>query len=139
MTIRIHATTVSIKGCGVMIMGGSGSGKSDLGLRLIDRGAMLVSDDYTEITANSGVLIASSPSTIAGKLEVRGLGIVTQPFKDNVSVKLIVDLDQVPQRLPDVAQHREILGILIATLALAAHEASSPIKVEWALNQVACQ
>ncbi len=139
MTARIHATTVSIKGRGVMIMGASGIGKSDLALRLIDRGAVLVSDDYTDVRADLGALIAAPPPTIAGLIEVRGLGIITLPHTENVQVALIVDLNDAPQRLPDEAKHIDMLGISIATLALAAHEASSPIKVEWALDQITCQ
>lgn len=136
---RIHATTVAINGHGVMITGKSGCGKSDLALRLIDRGAVLVSDDYTDILVDAGEITASPPPTIAGLIEVRGLGIMTRPFASKVQVKLLVDLDQAPQRMPDSGLSRDILGISIATLALAAHEASSPIKVEWALDQLTCR
>jgi serine kinase of HPr protein (carbohydrate metabolism regulator) len=76
----IHATCVAIGGQGVLIMGPSGIGKSDLALRLIDRGATLVSDDYTEIELVEGALTGRPPATIAGKIEVRGVGIVTMVF-----------------------------------------------------------
>lgn len=138
MKTRLHATTVAINGHGVAIMGASGSGKSDLALRLIDRGAVLVSDDYTEFSNEDGLLIASPPNSISGLIEVRGLGIVTRAHCQNVSVKLIIDLDLAPERFPETQLRRDVLGISIATLALAAHEASSPIKVEWALDRVIC-
>ena len=70
----LHASTVSIKGRAVLIEGPSGSGKSDLALRLIDRGATLVSDDYTIVRRIDGNLIASAPPNIAGLCEVRGCG-----------------------------------------------------------------
>src|SRR6185369_13552251 len=71
-----HASTVARDGRAVLIMGPSGSGKSDLALRLLDRGFSLVSDDQTLVRVDGGRLLASPPQTIAGKLEVRGVGIV---------------------------------------------------------------
>jgi HPr kinase/phosphorylase len=132
----IHATTVAIKGHAILIQGPSGSGKSDLALRLIDRGAMLVSDDYTKIDATSGTLIAAAPDTIAGMIEVRGLGIITLPHLPSAPVALLIDLGHDVPRLPEPENKSVISGISIATLALAAHEASAPIKVEWALDQI---
>ena len=99
----LHATCVSISGTGVLIRGLSGSGKSDLALRLIDQGAELVSDDYCEITVEGARLIAAVPATIAGKLEIRGYGIVQLPYIEKVAVGLIVDLvkaDEI-ERLPE--------------------------------------
>jgi serine kinase of HPr protein (carbohydrate metabolism regulator) len=131
----IHATCISINGHGVLIIGASGRGKSDLALRLIDRGARLVSDDYTNVRAENGKLIASPPETIAGKIEIRGLGIVDAPFEPSTPVSLIVDLEGSIDRFPDSLNVREIDGIRLATLSLAAHEASTPIKIEWAIRQ----
>ena len=67
----IHASTVAIEGRAVMIVGPSGAGKSDLALRLIDRGATLVADDYTNLSRDGDTLVASAPATIAGRIEVR--------------------------------------------------------------------
>ena len=92
--IRLHATCVSVSGIGILIRGAPGSGKSDLALRLIDEGADLVSDDYCEITVESGHLMAGAPGTIAGKLEIRGFGIVQLPHIDKMAVGLIVDLSK---------------------------------------------
>ena len=64
----VHASTVAIDGRAVLISGPSGSGKSDLALRLLDRGFSLVSDDQTHVRREGDRLIASPPPNIAGKL-----------------------------------------------------------------------
>src|SRR6476661_9940698 len=88
----IHASTVAIDGRAVLIGGPSGSGKSDLALRLLDRGFKLVSDDRTLVRRDGERLIASAPPNIAGKLEIRGLGIVDMDNVDNVPIALFVEL-----------------------------------------------
>jgi len=128
----IHAGCVAIGGRGVLIAGRSGSGKSDLALRLIDRGAMLVSDDYTRVRAENGVLVAEPPVTIAGRIELRGVGIVEQPYLAGVQVALLIDLDLAPERLPE-PRRREIEGVALPVIGLVGLEPSAPIKVEAAL------
>lgn len=130
---RLHAGCVAIGGCGVLILGESGSGKSDLALRLIDRGAMLVGDDYVELRAEDGRLVAAPPAILAGRIEMRGVGIVERPFLAEAPIALIVDLDQPPERLPEIA-HRTLLGIALPTIGLNGLEPSAPIKVEAALS-----
>ena len=132
---RLHATTVAIGGRGVMITGASGSGKSDLALRLIDRGAVLVSDDYTECIVQDGTVIASPPATIAGRIEVRGIGIVDMPHAPRAAVMLVVTLGETVERMPEPHPKR-VAGIDIPAIALAAFEASAPIKVEIALSRL---
>ena len=130
----LHATTVAIDGQAVMIEGPSGSGKSDLALRLIDRGAVLVSDDYTLCVRTGTELRARVPSmTIAGRIEVRGLGIVAMPHVDDVAVALLVRLDPTPERMPE-RRLRKIAGIDIRQFVLDPHPASAPIKLELALR-----
>jgi serine kinase of HPr protein (carbohydrate metabolism regulator) len=133
MSETVHATSVAIGGRGILIRGRSGSGKSDLALRLIDRGARLVSDDYTIVSARDGRLWADAPETIAGKLEVRGVGILEVAPARDVPVCLIADLDVIPERLPDVATEETLLGNVIPAIGLAALEASAPLKLEQAL------
>ena len=67
MSETIHASTIAIGGHAVLIEGPSGAGKSDLALRLIDRGAVLVSDDYTVLSASRGRLLARSEERRVGK------------------------------------------------------------------------
>ena len=134
---RLHASTVAIDGRAVMITGKSGSGKSDLALRLIDRGAALISDDYTLVQRVGAQLFASPPETIRGKMEVRGVGVITKPALENIPVGLIVDLDLPAIRFPDPMEMRLIVGILVPAISLVGFEASTPIKIELALGGLA--
>jgi hypothetical protein len=132
--MMLHVSAVAIGGRAVLIAGASGHGKSDLALRLIDRGAKLISDDYTIVEAKHGRLWASPPATIAGKIEVRGIGILSFPPPETpVPVGLLVDLDAEPERLPDPAT-TIVSGQTVPTIALHALEASAPIKLEAALD-----
>ena len=134
----IHASCVAIAGRGVLIEGPSGSGKSDLALRLIDRGARLVSDDYCRLSVRSNTLLATAPVTIAGKLEIRGLGIVEVPHDDSAPIALLVTLGAAADRRPERAAPRTFLGIAVpAMVAMDGREASAAIKVERALSMVA--
>ena len=130
----VHTSCVAIGGRAVLIGGRSGRGKSDLALRLIDRGAALVSDDYTFVRRVDGRLLATAPQQIAGKMEVRGIGILEFPNASDVPVALLVDLDLDVERLPSTPETRTIAGVAIPMLGLSALEPSAPIKVEAALR-----
>lgn len=130
----IHSSTVAIDGMAVLIAGPSGAGKSDLALRLIDRGAVLVSDDQTMLTRRGQDLVATAPHTIQGKIEIRGIGVVDCPTLPEAPLKLIVRLNDQYERFPLERQSEIIAGVSIASVALNPWEASAPIKVEWALR-----
>jgi serine kinase of HPr protein (carbohydrate metabolism regulator) len=130
----LHATSVAIDGRVVLLCGPSGAGKSDLALRLIDRGAILVSDDYSLIKRIDGRLLATAPDTIRGKMEVRGLGIVAMPVVEDAPVALLADLFDKVDRMPLTPFHRAIAGIDVPVVKIAPFEASAPIKVELALK-----
>jgi serine kinase of HPr protein (carbohydrate metabolism regulator) len=131
---NLHASTVAIGGRAVMISGPSGSGKSDLALRLIDRGFALVSDDRTIVSKDGDALTATSPETIRGKLEIRGIGIVAMPSVENVPLAMIVELTSDFTRLPDDDRQRVILGVSIPLISVDAQTASAAAKVVIALN-----
>lgn len=137
----IHATCVEIEGFGILIRGPVGSGKSDLALRLIDSGARLVADDQAELTIAGGEIYASAPITIAGKLEVRGVGIIHLDEVPEARLGLIIDLvdrDAVP-RLPKMetcALLDEAPNIHVPLYRLHAFDASTLNKVHLAIKVV---
>ena len=130
---RLHATTVAIDGLAVLIEGRSGSGKSDLALRLIDRGAVLISDDQTLLIRAGSRLLARPPQTIAGKLEIRGVGILSMPYLADIPVAMLVRLQDQVQRMPD-RRIRRIAGIDVPEVAIEPFHSSAPIKIELALR-----
>jgi serine kinase of HPr protein (carbohydrate metabolism regulator) len=133
----LHASTVAINGRAVLLTGPSGSGKSDLALRLLDRGFTLVSDDQTIVRKDGDRLVASAPPNIAGKLEIRGIGIVEMERVDNVAIALIVELTNSQiQRLPDDSRERPILGVKLPLVTIDALTASAPSKVALALDRM---
>jgi serine kinase of HPr protein (carbohydrate metabolism regulator) len=132
----VHASAVAIGGRAVLIGGLPGSGKSDLALRLIDRGAALISDDYCDVRRVEGRALASAPATILGKIEMRGLGLVELETVQDVPVALFVDLDRVPERMPEPGETQALAGIAVPVLRLAGLEASAPLKVEAALRLI---
>ncbi|WP_394648595.1 HPr kinase/phosphorylase [uncultured Sphingomonas sp.] len=132
-SVTVHGTCVAIGARGVLLTGPSGAGKSDLAMRLIDRGAVLVADDYTVLSQEDGVLIARAPATIAGRMEVRGIGIVARPACAAVPIALAVALASEDERMPEP---RTIVlgGIAVPEVVIDPRWPSAPIKVEWALS-----
>lgn len=134
----VHGSCVGIGGRGVLLRGPPGGGKSDLALRLIADGAVLVADDQVMLVGEAGRLRASAPAAIAGRIEVRGIGIVTMEYAESVALLLVVDLvapEQV-ERMP-VAARCDYLGLDLARVVLAPFEASAPAKVRLAVDAAA--
>jgi len=139
----VHGTCVALGRRGALLRGGSGSGKSDLALRflaLAGDGALkptLVADDQVFVEANGrGQLLVSPPESIAGKIEIRGLGIVPMPYLAAAELVLVCDLvnhKDVP-RMPDEPWGRTtIAGRPVPALQLAPFELSAPLKLKMAL------
>jgi serine kinase of HPr protein (carbohydrate metabolism regulator) len=133
---NLHASTVARDGRAVLISGPSGSGKSDLALRMLDRGFTLVSDDRTIVRKQGAKLIASPPDTIRGKMEIRGLGIFEIEHVTDIPVALIVELRSDIERLPDDSRDRLIIGLGIPLVSIDAMTASAPSKVALALDRL---
>ncbi len=132
----IHSTAVSIDGHGVLIAGPSGSGKSDLALRLLDRGAVLIADDYVILEDGVDAPLLRQPPNIAGKLEVREIGIVDVPCVDDIPARLYVELGEAGERLPETLPFTIVDGHELPLLQINPFHASAPIKVELALKSV---
>jgi serine kinase of HPr protein (carbohydrate metabolism regulator) len=135
--LLVHATSVAIEGRAVLIAGASGTGKSDLALRLIDRGARLIADDQTRLERREDRLIASAPSEIKGLIEVRGLGIVSVPVVDEAPVALVAELVGAAaiERMP-APDWSDFLGVRVRRIKLAPFEASAVAKLHLALHTV---
>lgn len=136
---NIHASTVAKGGRAVLITGASGSGKSDLALRLMDAGFTLVSDDQTIVKREGARLLTAAPATIAGKLEVRGIGILEVQHVDDIPVALVVELRSDVQRLPDDSRIRSILGLSVPLVSIDAMTPSATAKVKIALDLLGLQ
>lgn len=134
--INIHASCVAIGNKGVLLLGRSGAGKSDLALRLIDGGARLVADDRVLLFLKGGALHARPPETIRGLLEIRGVGIVELPVRGQIKLTLAVMLGREGARLPGpqfwAAPLR--MNTKLPQIALDARYASAPAKVRAALT-----
>jgi HPr kinase/phosphorylase len=118
--VNVHATGIVLAGQGVMLRGPSGSGKSLLALMLLDdwtaRGlsATLVADDRLELSAKDDGVTMSAPPAIAGKIELRGRGILSRPHIASAHVDLVVDVVDTLDRMPeDDAFSTELLGVTL--------------------------
>ncbi len=140
-----HATCVDFNGKGVLIIGKSGAGKSDLALRLIKNNqhssclVTLVSDDQVCLTGLNHRLIASPPKPLEGLLEVRGVGLCHFEFLASSPIYLLVKLDKnkTIERLPDFSQQQDaIAGISIPYIVLNPFESSAHLKVSAALEHL---
>jgi HPr kinase/phosphorylase len=133
--LLLHATAVAIDGCAVLLRGASGSGKSDLALRLIDAGACLVADDQSELCRAGDRIIVRAPAAIAGLIEVRGVGIMRLDAVAEAPVALIADLVAAAEieRLPKPKTER-ILGVALPVVAVAPFEPSAAAKLRLSLR-----
>ena len=137
MTHQIHGTCVELSGVGVLLRGPSGSGKSDLALRLIDGGARLVADDRVDLAVMDGVLKASAPAILAGMIEVRGMGIMRMPSTAQTTIGLVIDLvdEAAVERMPE-PMICCLLEVEMPLMRLVAEAASAPARVRLAARAV---
>jgi serine kinase of HPr protein (carbohydrate metabolism regulator) len=125
---------------GVLIEGDSGSGKSDLALRAISAGWVLIADDRTLVWTSRGRLYGRAPDSLVGLIEARGLGVLDIPRRDLAQIVLAVRcMDAAAlERTPDPTTTR-VLGVTLPLVALAALEPSAPAKLDRALERIGLQ
>ncbi len=140
----VHATSVALRGRdgrwrAALLRGPSGSGKSDLALRLISAGARLIGDDQTHVAKKRSLLFAEPPDALAGLIEVRGLGIrrlAKRQLLGRAPLALLVDLvpPEKVERMPE-RQSEKLLDVALPVVALAPFEASAVAKLILAMEQ----
>jgi serine kinase of HPr protein (carbohydrate metabolism regulator) len=144
----VAGTTIARMGRAVLIRGAPGSGKSDLALRALTMPLQLpgetsaitfdlVSDDQTVIERCGGRIIARAPETIAGRMEIRGIGILDFPAISGADLVLVADARAVmPERLPEAADMRtQLLDVPLMRVDISAIEASAVAKLALALKR----
>jgi HPr kinase/phosphorylase len=135
--MQIHASCAARNGAGVLLVGRPGSGKSDLLVRLIDRGFSLVADDRVEIEDG----IARPPAALAGLIEVRGLGILRMPYLASAPIRLSVSLERSSTRLPEPSVDPMLarMGLTVPQVKITPAAASAPVRVALALDCIVGQ
>ena len=132
----VHGTCLELDGAGVLLLGPSGSGKSDLALRLITgRRGLLVADDQVEIEVLDGALMARACASLAGMLEVRGLGLVRLDYRRTCEILVVIDLRESSdvERMPE-PRRTIIAGLSLPLFQLCARESSAVSKVVLAIG-----
>lgn len=140
----LHACCVVVGEAGVLIRGPSGTGKSRLARQLIQAAgqdgvpfARLVGDDRIRLEKRHGRLIARSVPAIAGRIEARGLGILSVPYEAAAVVRLVVDgLAEAPERLPGESGTRaEVCGLVLPRIAHRLDDGLAPL-ILWRLRHL---
>ncbi|MCZ0964016.1 HPr kinase/phosphorylase [Paracoccus benzoatiresistens] len=109
--MQVHATTIALQDAGLLILGPSGSGKSTLALELMATGAGLVADDRTDLRRDGDAIIASCPPALLGRIEARGIGILSAQPSGPVRLAQVIDLGAGPgDRLPQSRSY-DVLGM----------------------------
>jgi serine kinase of HPr protein (carbohydrate metabolism regulator) len=135
-SLLLHASAVAIDGSGIVLSGPSGSGKSDLALRLIAAGAVLIADDQLTVVADDGIVWLSAPRALHGRLHVHGLGILTFPTAENIPLRLWVEASERVEPLPSQRQFRTVAGVPVPLLPLRLTNASTPVKIALAIRRL---
>jgi serine kinase of HPr protein (carbohydrate metabolism regulator) len=131
----LHASCIALNNKAVLLTGAPGIGKSDLTLRLIDEGAVLISDDQTFVHCTDGILNASPPKAIEGMMEIRHVGLRQMPFISGIPIVLCVELTSLEEKLDRLPEDNFVflLDQRVQQLRLPALAASTPAKIRATL------
>lgn len=111
-----HGSCVALDGCGVLLLGASGRGKSALALTLMALGAGLVADDRVIVTRTGGRLIATCPPAIVGRIEARFVGLLGAVPVGPATLALVVDLDRAETKRLPPRRSKSVLGVELPLL-----------------------
>lgn len=114
----VHGTAVQAWGRGVLFIGASGAGKSGAALHMLALGSTLIADDRVQLDPLDGRIMMSAPDELTGKIEARGIGILSAPTAQTCALDLLCYISQsrVPRLQPP--QSKPILGTDVAWLTL---------------------
>jgi len=140
----VHACAVLVGARAVLIRGPTGSGKSQLAFKLITAAqsgllpfARLVADDRIRLEPCHGRLLVRAPDTLAGLIEVRGLGIRQLPHEPVAVVGGVIDLAAPDaKRLPEQAEI-EVAGVKLSQLKIAEDHDPYPSVMAWLTSKSA--
>lgn len=133
-SLLLHASAVQLWDKGIILLGRSGSGKSDLALRLIDAGATLIADDQVRLSRSGDRLLAEAPERLVGLIEIRGIGIMRLPHTSG-PLDLVVDLEEADKqtRLPEpVKAHWH--DVDLPKIKVAPHASSAVARIKAVLR-----
>ncbi len=136
MSETVTASAVVYRGAGILIRGAPGTGKSTLALMLMEDGGRLVGDDRIHLGACHGRIVASGHGAIAGRIELRGRGLLQRPFEHSAVIGLVVDLvpPEEMARLPGPdSLSTTLLGIRLPRQPAAANSPAAPMQIRQAL------
>ena len=136
-TTCVHGVMMNVYGTGVLIMGNSGIGKSELALALIKKGHRLIADDRVDISNVAGRLICEAPELLKRYMEIRGLGIVNvnymfggSAYMEKSNLDLVIKLLPMAEtgdvdRLDPHNDSFSILGVDVPLLKIPVTESKS--------------
>jgi len=132
------ATRLGGRWRGALIEGPSGTGKSDLAIRMVATGFRLVADDRVVTWTSNGRLYGKAPEALSGLLEARGIGIIPQTPLEFCEIVLLVECRREPgavERMPD-STPTDVLGVKLPRIELWPFEAAGPAKLRRALEHL---
>jgi serine kinase of HPr protein (carbohydrate metabolism regulator) len=123
---------------GALIEGASGVGKSDLALRALDSGFRLAADDRAVVFASGGRLYGKAPDSLAGLLEVRGLGVTVQPAIGLCQIVMVLRCVDAPDQVERMPEPRleALAGVNVPVFDLWPREPAAPVKIRRMLEHL---
>lgn len=128
-----HASAIMLEGRAIMLTGAAGSGKSSLALQLIEHyGATLIGDDRLILSVDGAGIHVAPHATLAGLLELRGLGLMRLPYAPSAPLGLVINLQEdAPPRLAE-ADYFTFADESVPLLAMRGADATTALRIKYA-------